>query len=468
MKKILSTILACAFLAMAICPVYALNASPPKNITVKCDINSTKIFINKKLIGIGTIKYNGEVYVPVNDIAGYFNARIQSDGNAGTINITPSKTKIALKPDIGKRITKKGSTVSIGIDTYMIELEGFYEYVDNIAYQNVIYVNIKYFAEMFDKTVEVKKDGSMEIHDTPLAVAGTVNGESITRKEFDYLYNPALKSLEARNGKLKDTEKDSLKQQAFEKLVEMKIVLQKARSEKMQLTAQDIPVINSQMIANFVDSYQGIANLRKDLYASSVCFHQLVLYARDYYLCTKLLGKYIGTVEISEEEIKQYYDQNKDQFVNAEKVRAKHILILTSDNSGKQFSPEMKAKAKKKAEEILGRLQKGEDFDKLMKAYSEDTGLKQNPDGYTFGRGEMVKEFEDTAFSLEPGKLSGIVETTYGYHIIKVEEKFPGGQKSYDEARSEIKTALDQAKETEYTNKLITEWKKNSKIVEKI
>lgn len=94
-------------------------------------------------------------------------------------------------------------------------------------------------------------------------------------------------------------------------------------------------------------------------------------------------------------------------------VTAKHILFLCDDTN--------KADVKKTAQETLKKLKSGADFDTLMNELSEDPGLIQYPDGYTFTYGEMVKEFEDASFALKEGEMSELVETSYGYHIIKRE-----------------------------------------------
>lgn len=107
-------------------------------------------------------------------------------------------------------------------------------------------------------------------------------------------------------------------------------------------------------------------------------------------------------------------------------LAAKHILLLTKDmKTGKEFSQEVKDQKKAKAEELLAQLQAVTDpaqleakFDELMKANSEDSGLETAPDGYVFGPGEMVEEFETATKNLEPGKISGIVQSDYGYHIV--------------------------------------------------
>lgn len=114
--------------------------------------------------------------------------------------------------------------------------------------------------------------------------------------------------------------------------------------------------------------------------------------------------------------------------------QARHILLLTVDMEGTPtvneagayvypaLDEETIAEKRALAEEILGKLQKADDldatFNELMNEYSEDTGLKSNPDGYTTTTGKMVAPFEEAALALKPGEISGIVESTYGYHII--------------------------------------------------
>ncbi len=105
-----------------------------------------------------------------------------------------------------------------------------------------------------------------------------------------------------------------------------------------------------------------------------------------------------------------------------EKVRVKHILIAFDKENpqNQEISEEQKAAAKKRAEEVLEKVNKGEDFDALIEEYNDDPGMMQNPDGYTFADdGSMAPEFSKASFELEVGKNSGLVETSYGYHIIK-------------------------------------------------
>lgn len=103
-----------------------------------------------------------------------------------------------------------------------------------------------------------------------------------------------------------------------------------------------------------------------------------------------------------------------------EKISAKHILFNTIDETTYQpLADEEIEKVKKKAEDTLNKIKAGEDFDTLMNELSQDPGLASYPDGYTFGKGEMVEEFEKAAFALKENEVSELINTDFGIHIIK-------------------------------------------------
>jgi parvulin-like peptidyl-prolyl isomerase len=134
-------------------------------------------------------------------------------------------------------------------------------------------------------------------------------------------------------------------------------------------------------------------------------------------------------VDVSDAEIKKFYEDNLAKFEQPEMVRVSHILLDTRDaTSGKELSDEQKQAKRKKIEEILKRARSGEDFAKLAREFSEDARSK--PDGgelSPFPRGTMrtSPEFEAAAFSLKTNQISDVVTTIFGYHIIKLDEKIP-------------------------------------------
>ena len=141
------------------------------------------------------------------------------------------------------------------------------------------------------------------------------------------------------------------------------------------------------------------------------------------------------TVAVPQADIQRYYNDNSQQYTSPERVRASHILLNTG---GKD-----EAAVRKQAEELLAKIKAGADFAELAKKYSEDPGSKEKGgDLDFFPRGQMVPEFEQAAFSLQPGQVSELVKTQYGFHIIKVVEKQAGSTQTLDQVRAQIQQTL--------------------------
>lgn len=142
---------------------------------------------------------------------------------------------------------------------------------------------------------------------------------------------------------------------------------------------------------------------------------------------------------VTDEEVKRFYDANEKGFLAPEQVRARHILIrVPSDASGEE-----KKKAREKIEGVWGRIKKGEDFARVAAELSEDTNSQMNGGdlGY-FTKGQMAKPFEEAAFSLKAGQVSGVVETEFGYHLIKVEDHPEARMVTFDAVKEEIRGRL--------------------------
>ncbi len=150
-------------------------------------------------------------------------------------------------------------------------------------------------------------------------------------------------------------------------------------------------------------------------------------------------------VAVTDVQVKKFYEENSSRFEQPEQVRASHILISSMDAATRAELPAAELKKKKDvADKVLVRAKKGEDFAKLAKEFSEDPGSKDKGGEYTFPRGQMVKEFEETAFALKPKEVSGLVKTQFGWHIIMLSEKKPGSKLKLDEVKEDIKKMLTQ------------------------
>ncbi|HZR27820.1 MAG TPA: peptidyl-prolyl cis-trans isomerase [Terriglobales bacterium] len=146
-------------------------------------------------------------------------------------------------------------------------------------------------------------------------------------------------------------------------------------------------------------------------------------------------NKLQSQIKATPDELQRYYSEHQDEFRVPEQVKASHILIKVPEGA----DPKVDAAARAKAEDILKQLKAGANFEELAKKNSEDPGSgKQGGSLGWFGRGQMVPEFEQAAFSLAPGQLSGIVKTTFVYHIIRVDDKHAAGIKTLQEVRAQI------------------------------
>lgn len=145
----------------------------------------------------------------------------------------------------------------------------------------------------------------------------------------------------------------------------------------------------------------------------------------------------------TEEEIKKYYEENKDNYKIPEQVNAAHILIRVKDGA----TEEEDNTARKKLEDILKKIKEGGDFATLAKENSDCPSKSRGGELGYFSRGQMVPEFEEVAFKLKPGEISEIVKTKFGYHIIKVLDKKEPRQKELSEVKEEIEQQLTRKKQ---------------------
>ena len=181
----------------------------------------------------------------------------------------------------------------------------------------------------------------------------------------------------------------------------------------------------------------------------------------DNFLANEYLKREVAQkVTVSDDEVKTYYDSHKDEFKTQEMVKARHILVRVENAA----SEDEKKKAKDKAEMYLKKIMDGEDFAKMAAEVSDDPGSKaKGGDLGFFPKGRMVKSFEDAAFALKPGETSGIVETQFGFHIIKVEDKKEPTIESFDAVKERIKQKLAQDRTRKELTDFIDKAMKDSK-----
>lgn len=177
-------------------------------------------------------------------------------------------------------------------------------------------------------------------------------------------------------------------------------------------------------------------------------FTQVLEKTRESMLKTYALGKLLATVSVTDDEIKKFYEDNKDVFKENESANASHILVAEED----------------KANEIYEKVKNGEDFASLAKEFSTCPSKEKGGELGTFTRGQMVKEFEDAVFNNEVGAITEPVKTQFGYHIIKINDKNEGRDLAFDEVKDKIATQVRRQKEQALYNEKITELKEKYQV----
>lgn len=250
--------------------------------------------------------------------------------------------------------------------------------------------------------------------DLPKDSAAIVNGESITIQDINEQYERVPEEYK------QFITKEMILNQSIDEL----LLLQEAKKEGISVTAEELSEVIDNLIAQ--------SGLSKEDFDKTLEEQNLTMeFLKDYYkkqlIINNLLNKtVISKIIVSSSEIEEYYNNNKNEFITPEQVRARHILVESVDE----------------ADEILKQLNDGADFIELAKEKSTCPSASEGGDLGYFAIGQMVKEFEDAAFALEVGEISPVVETQFGYHIIKLLDKKPETAIKLEDAMQDIEEKL--------------------------
>jgi foldase protein PrsA len=274
------------------------------------------------------------------------------------------------------------------------------------------------------------------------------------------------------------------KNKALDSAKELKVQIIKAKEQKITLDSTDKKNLDNGIKQIIAQSNNSKVEANKQFeVAYGVDLDEFKEIYKGFILSNKIYQKEYEAITATEDEIPVYYEKYPEEYTDTqfrkngeEAVWARHILIKTVDDNMQELSQEKQDEAKKKSEDLLVKAKNGEDFVQLVKEYSEDAGSVNNGGAYVFAKGQMMPEFEETAFNLKPGEVSELVKTSYGYHIIKLEEKYKGEQpvslncaKDYWEfGLNSVKILKIQEKLDEWKNEYQSSIKINKKVYDSI
>jgi peptidyl-prolyl cis-trans isomerase C len=286
-------------------------------------------------------------------------------------------------------------------------------------------------------------------------VVARVNGEAVSKAEFDR----AVAALEARNGgPVPPPQRDQIFRSVLDQLVAYKVLLQEARARKVTISDADVDARMKEISGQFPteDAF------KKMLESRHTTVDQVRSDVRQDMTVQKMIAAEVDPKSaVKPEQITDFYTKNPDQFKQPERVHASHILIGVP----KGADAAAKAQARAKAVDVLKEVKAGKDFAALAKEHSQDPGsAPRGGDLGFFQQGQMVGPFNDAAFSLPVGAVSDLVETEFGFHIIKVAEKQPARTVPLDEIRPKLEEYLQRMNRDEQTNAFVNGLKAKGKI----
>lgn len=297
-------------------------------------------------------------------------------------------------------------------------------------------------------------DSVATVNDSSIGVSKYIQALKLNKSAIESMYGTSIWDSEVEKGKKYS---DFFKDTVLEQMINTEVIYQQAKKDKLLPSEEEVNKQFKEFQKEVKDDKIYKQNMKKlGITDEDIKKEQEIGIAIKNYK-----DNFFKNAEISNEEMKKYYDDNKNEFYKDE-VKASHILIKTIDENNNELSDKKKEEAKKKAEDILKKIKSGEEFAKLAKEYSEDGTASQGGDLGFFTKGEMVPEFEKAAWELKPGEVSDLVKTQYGYHIIKVTDKVDK-QLSFDEVKDTIKDMLLNEK----FNKNIEDLVKEAKITRK-
>jgi peptidyl-prolyl cis-trans isomerase C len=284
-----------------------------------------------------------------------------------------------------------------------------------------------------------------------------VNGTVITRSEYDTEMSRFERQMAMSGQAQNPAEMSEMKGRVLDGLVDRELLKQDAK--KLNISVDDNDV--NQQVAILKQKFGTEKEFTDTLTRMNMSEADLKSQLRQDLAIKKLIDQQIASkVTITPEEMKAFYDSHPEFFKAPERVRASHILIKVEPSA----SAADKAKARERIVAIQERLKKGEDFAAIAKESSECPSGANGGDLDYFQKGQMVGPFEDAAFALKPGTTSDIVETQFGYHLIKVTDKKDASTVAYDEIKPKIEDYMKQQKVNELLTQYVGQLKKGAKI----
>jgi len=287
--------------------------------------------------------------------------------------------------------------------------------------------------------------------------AAEINGVVITKAQFDKELSIHLDRIARQGRQMSDDQLAALKNDVLDGLIEREVLYQETQKAGIKIDAQQV----DEQLAAIKKRFPSEAEFKTALGKMNLTEDEVRMQISRGLAIRALIEQQIASkIVITDAETKAYYDGNPQMFKQPAQVKASHILIKVDAGADEA----KKAEARKKIEAVQQKIKDGGDFAELAKEYSEGPSNTRGGDLGFFRRGQMVKPFEDAAFAMKVDEVSEIVETRFGYHLIKVYEIKPDQTLAYADVKDKLSQRMKQEKIEKDATQYIGQLKKDAKI----
>jgi parvulin-like peptidyl-prolyl isomerase len=265
-------------------------------------------------------------------------------------------------------------------------------------------------------------------------------GVNVTQDQLDEAFINLRATLAAKGQRVPESKRDEIERDLVEKLALTQILLSKAtEADRKEAEAKVAKLIQQQK-----EQAGSEARFEAQVRAAGLdprTFNEQLL---ERAVCEEVLDRELRPLlGITPEKVRSYYDQHPNEFRQPERVRLQQIVLSTRHPSGAELSQAEKSEKRSLAERLLKRAQNGESLAELAREFSDDPAGREREGIYLFPVGRIVPELEVAVLSMPTNQLSGIIETPYGMHIVKVLERLPGEMIPFETVSEQIRARME-------------------------
>lgn len=289
---------------------------------------------------------------------------------------------------------------------------------------------IALFAVVFVLSASLKA----EVIDRVIAV---VNGKPVTLSEFNEREAPLSRQIsESYSGADREKRLSDLKKKVIDSLIEDLLLEQEAERSGMKVSERDIDdAIDDVKKQNSLNDETLMAALKRE----GLTYEAYRVQVKKQIEKSRVIGQQVRSkVNVTEKDLADYYERNQKLFMKDQEVKVSHILFLVPEKASNSEIENIR----KQASDVLEMARKGKDFSDLARKYSQDASGKEGGSLGFFKRGQILPALEQAAFSLKKGEISDLVRTTYGFHIIRVDDAKEATPEPFDSVKEKIRSTV--------------------------